>query len=370
MCVLFAACGADSAGPPDAAGMPDGGFQPAAHAPLPQIPDHGGPVLEQLQLVTVTFAGYRYQDEVAAFGDWIVGSRWLATICAEYRCATGAHVAQIVLAEAAPAVATQADIEAFLRSRMQAGAIPRPPSHDNGWLYVIFYPESTRVDAPGFTGCQTGGYHYFVDDGQARSAYSPIPDCSASRPPSWTALGSIEENASHELIEAVTNPYASEPAFYLDDRASPWSIFYGEVADYCVGGITEEGDFTATRVWSNRAAASGLDPCQPALPAPYYNVTAPAMVQVPSGGSAMFSVTGWSTAARAPWSLSAIRGWQGDFDPMPRVSGLALQNGDSLTVTVSSPPGSASGTRGSVAFYSFDDRDGPYAMWPVLLEVR
>jgi hypothetical protein len=318
--------------------------------------------------VTISFAGYAYQSQMQAFGDWVVSSKWLANICSEYRCGTGTHVAKIVIPDAPPAVVGEQDIVSFLLAQMQNGVVPRPPTPENDWFYVIYYPASTRVDAPGFTGCQTGGFHYFARDGQTRFAYSPIPDCAATRLPGWTPLEAIEENASHELIEAVTDPYGD--GFYLTDPQNPRSIFEGEIADYCVGNTTEEAGFTATRVWSNRAAAMGLDPCQPAPPVPYFNVSAAAKVEVPTGGSATFSVTGWSTAERAPWDL-VVGGWLlSAFDPMAKLSGSRLNNGDMLTVTVSSPAGTPSGTRGSLMFYSYDKQSGPYATWPVLLEVR
>jgi hypothetical protein len=369
--LLVVGCGGEPRLGPDAEPpMNDGGFVAAPHPALPRIPDHGGRVLQHVQLVTISFAGYVYEPSMQAFGDWIVTSSWLTGLCSDYRCAAGAHLQRIVIPQQPPPVVTRPDIESFLTTAMQNGVVPRPPTHDNDWMYLVYYPKTTRIDAPGFTGCETDGYHWYVDDGQARWAYAPIPDCSAANSFGWTPIEFIEENASHELIEAITDPYPTAPAFELDDPANPWSTLYGEIGDLCVSTITQSGEFHATRAWSNSAASAGRDPCQPAPEDVYFNVGAPASVTVAAGGSVSFHVTAWSTAPRAAWHVLAVRGWQGSFDPAPRASATTVNNGDDVTVTATAPDGVASGAIGSVVLYSYDTPTGPYAMWPVLVHVQ
>jgi hypothetical protein len=366
----LASCGDARAALDAAPPIEDGGFVSAAHSPLPQIPDHGGPVLHHVELVTITFASYAYESSIHAFGDWIVTSNWLAGLCDEYRCGEGSHVQKVVIAEQPPAVVTTPDIEGFLHAAMLDGRVPRPPTHDNDWMYVVYYPITTRVDAPGFVGCQTGGYHWYVDDGQARWAYAPIPDCSATRPAGWTPLGSIEENASHELIEAITDPYPTAPGFRITDPTNPWSTLYGEIGDLCVTAIAQDGDFTTTRAWSNAAAAAGRDPCQPISDHVYFNVGAPASVTVAPGGTATFDAIAWSTGPRPPWHVFPYHGPQGSFDPAPRASATTVNNGDAITITVTAPSSVPTGATGSVVMYSYDDAGGPYTMWPILVHVQ
>src|SRR5207253_1518428 len=43
----------------------------SSHLAFPQMPGHGQPPLSQLQLVTVTFAGYPFRDFVESFGDFV-----------------------------------------------------------------------------------------------------------------------------------------------------------------------------------------------------------------------------------------------------------------------------------------------------------
>ena len=78
MLVLLTGCGSSVSGAPDAlvdAPAPADAFA-AVHDPFPQVPNQGGRVLANLELVTVTPAGYPYAAEVEAFGDWVVGSAW------------------------------------------------------------------------------------------------------------------------------------------------------------------------------------------------------------------------------------------------------------------------------------------------------
>lgn len=371
--IALAGCGSDAPAMPDAAAPPPdaSGFTTAPHPALPQVPDHGGRVLGHIQLVTITFAGYAYEHEVQAFGDWIATSSWLAGLCTDYRCGTGAHVGKVVLPGPAPAVANESDIESLLLAAIHGGQLPAPPSPANDYLYMIYFPSTTQVNAPGLSGgCQTaGGYHFAVHDGATAWSFAAIPDCSASTP-YWTPLESIEEAASHELIEAVTDadPYA--PAFWLDDPANPWFQTYGEVGDLCVTTVAHDGAFIATGAWSNSAAAAGGNPCQPAGDAPYFNTSAPPSVAVAAGGTATFTATGWSTAARGPWHVFVTQGYQGAFDPKPALSATAVNNGEGITVTVSAPPNTPSGISGSLIMYSYDNAAGPFSLWPVLVEVE
>src|SRR5690349_21197237 len=69
-CLL--ACGDNQTGPPEL--QPDAGFAPAPHAALPSVFEHTGAVLSEVQLVTITFAGYDITSDVVAFGDAMVAS--------------------------------------------------------------------------------------------------------------------------------------------------------------------------------------------------------------------------------------------------------------------------------------------------------
>src|SRR5258708_25154969 len=67
-------------------------FQQAPHAPLPQLQPHSGTVLSSVKLVTITWAGYEFQEQVEQFGDFVVHSKWLTTVGSDYGVGAGTHV--------------------------------------------------------------------------------------------------------------------------------------------------------------------------------------------------------------------------------------------------------------------------------------
>ena len=220
---IVSGCGDPAATPPDAPAIPDAGFQPAPHLSLGKIPFQGGRTLDHVKLVTVTFPNYAYRSEIQAFGDWMVASQWVITVGGEYGIGHGSHVAKVVSPSPPAAIVTLPDIETFLHDGMMSGVLPTPASTAEQYMFLIYYPASTRVDAPGFTGCQTGGFHTSLVHGAAKIAYAPIPDCSTGNPFGWTAVESIEENASHEFIEALTDPDFDAPGWLRSDPNDPWS---------------------------------------------------------------------------------------------------------------------------------------------------
>src|SRR5262249_53345628 len=115
--------------PADAAGAK------APPSALPHVPNQGGGVIAHVKLVTITFAGFPYQSEIQAFGDWIVGSQWLQQIGAEYGVGTGTHIAKLVVDYTPPAVVGISDIEQYIATGISMGVFPQP---DHDTLYVIY----------------------------------------------------------------------------------------------------------------------------------------------------------------------------------------------------------------------------------------
>src|SRR5262249_35511304 len=90
--------------------------------------------------------------------------------------------------------------------------------------------------------------------------------------------------ASHELIEASTDPFPDSNTGYvgLDSDHLAFDIFLqfqDETGDACeffkssdyVGGSSFP--FGIQRTWSNKAAKAGHNPCVPRTTLPYFNVT-------------------------------------------------------------------------------------------------
>jgi hypothetical protein len=238
---------------------------PAPHPAMPQIPRNGGVVLRHPSVVTVTFAGDPLQDKIEAFADQVVGLDWWSTVNADYGVGAAESAARVVIPKAPAAAIGDADLERWLAARIGDGTLPAPTDQT---VYALYYPQTTTVtlgDAEGGgASCSTFlGYHTTVDVAVAGKtvhvAYAVINQCGGG-------LDELTVTASHELTEAATDPHpvdASTAGYVILDDG-PWTGLGGEDADMCAGvSSAAEAGFALTRVWNNRAAAAGDQPCLP-----------------------------------------------------------------------------------------------------------
>ena len=327
-------------------------YLPAAHGAEPQFTNSGGGTLTDLHLVTVTFQGYPYRQEVEALGNWLVTSDWLQSFAADYGPINATNT-NVEISTAAPSGTLQtSDVESFLSTKISAGTLPGGPNAAgiNNHLYVLYYPADTAVSFGGGTTCTDNlGFHYTnqpgVQVGPSQLYYAVIPDCDAG-------AGSVERTSSHEVIEAVTDPTGAGYAL----NTGPWSEQGAsiEVADVCEADIVSEAGFVLSTAWSNSAAAAGLNPCIPWRPlqGPYLNVNAfPASQTVAAGQPANFDLVGFASAPASPWPLTFhLDQAVGDF--LPAISGTAttasIANGLTFTVSITPPPGTPSGSKAIV----------------------
>lgn len=306
-------------------------FSPGvARAPFPQMPVHAGPLLPRLQLVTVTFAGYPFRSFVESFGDFVVGSQWLAAVTRGYGAFAASHLGKVVL----PASAC-CNYPSIITSGIQSGTLPYP-SDASGLLYLFYTP------AP----CSTaGGYHSTVSYNGKTIAYGVSNNCSDGK--------AAEGVASHEIGEVITDPYLD--GMYFDAGSAPW---VGEVGDICNSAPWwMEGGFRLEPIWSNVDAAAGGTPCVPWLADHVYFNVSPSTTTpqtVAAGSSASWTLTGWSTAATGSWTLSAdADGYapQG-FDATPTLSPSTISSGTTAQLTLHVPAATPSGSRATVRVHS------------------
>jgi hypothetical protein len=237
-------------------------------ARLPQVAYRGGPYLSNPRLVTITFPGDPSATALERFGQVLPSSRWWREAVEAYCTPTGDCIGDgrpaepVRLAERPPAQVHAAEIVGLLARRARADDLG--PIDDQTLLLAYLPPGIVMVDERGTPYCAGGprAVHSAFPWGPRRIPYAVIPRCSDESETTATA--------SHEILEATTNPNPAQPGFAFDP-AGPELAFTTagvEPVDPC-GLITSdthravESGFTVQRAWSNRAAARGHHPCGP-----------------------------------------------------------------------------------------------------------
>jgi hypothetical protein len=314
------------------AGMPalfDAGSDgPPDVVALPQVIGAGGPTLAAPTLVSVTFPGDLLADPLDDFVASVGCTGYWRTAGADYGVGDAVATAPVRLAEAAPSTIDDGAIRAWLAQKVDGGD-PQFPRPAPGTIYVLWYPDGTQITEQGATSCRAfGGYH---EGGQLADgtpfSYAVLPRCQGD---DTTGLAALTVAASHELIEACTDPQPdSAPAYQFSDANHiGWSLFAGaEVGDMCELQndhvyVPPGFPWVVQRIWSNSAAWAGQSPCVPAESPSYFYATAVAtdtvlldvlgtprscpVVHVPVGGSATVPVQLVGSAGSGTIELEAI----------------------------------------------------------------
>lgn len=252
----------------------DAGF-PAAHPAFPQERDLGGPVLASPRFVSITFANDN-PAMVTVFDEFIstVGATpYWSEVTGEYGIGPGFAGPAVHVPENAPSKITGSEIETWLQQHL-TGPAPLLGAPDPNTVYVLAYPPGVQVDALGTSSCVGfGGYHAMTTVNGAPVVYAVVPRCPGFIPTAQNDIDNLTGVASHELIEAVTDPMVfAVPAWaQVDDDHMAWNmIIEGELADLCAWD--SDAFYRPTgynhmvqRSWSNQAAALGSHACVPAL---------------------------------------------------------------------------------------------------------
>jgi hypothetical protein len=344
--------------------------------PFPQVPNLGGATIASPKLVLISYASDPRQLANESFASWLVGSPWLSQVGAEYQVGTGTVVATIVLDAGPPLTLDESQVGPFLDQLSQdAGWLPPP---DGQTIYTLFLPATTVLSGPTGPVCgSVGGYHEsFASDfwGQPLR-HIVIPSCAAVSPPldetQWRQIV-----MSHELMEALTDPDPTDPAFVLLDSDSDW---YGEVGDLCTGTFVMldagfDSGVYVQRIWSNQIAADGgTFPCAPAddsFAALAPTAQNPAAIQVPAGGSVKLQLVGWFAAdggsAAVTWGPDGYS--DGTLAASVELGASAVAAGRTLTATVFAPYGAPSGAYTRIELFAIAPDQEIFA-WPLLITV-
>jgi hypothetical protein len=336
--LLLLACSGDDSSQPDSGGpdvasdneaddADDGGMDALPLPPVPSIQNLGGPVLTAPNVVPLIYSTHEDIADIPTFLGTLATSSYWTAVTHEYGGGPLTVSKAITITDAPPTSINDSQIQTWLKGEILGDAGVPPVTANN--IYVVFYPSTTTITVPqfGWTLCQNNlGYHESIG-GSPSIVYAVIPDCGPVPTRTTTGLDSVTSIASHELVEAVTDPFETSLAWAtLDAPHAVWNFVPGsEVGDMCAfepqSYARIVGPYVVQRSWSNASAAAGHDPCVPPLAQPYFNAIplltdsvaihgAPNVpmtmgVQVPVGQSKTIPVQFVSDGAVTTWHVTA-----------------------------------------------------------------
>ncbi|GAC1336281.1 MAG: hypothetical protein NVSMB23_00700 [Myxococcales bacterium] len=258
----------------------DDGTHPAARR-SGHLSYYGGRVLSRAEVVAVFWsdavpaalrdgAGPFYKAALASsYVDWL--SEYDTTIDAvDGSRGTGQHIGRGVLRQAVTLhprtrakTLTDAAVRKELTAQISAGALPRPGAET---LYMVHFPKGVQLELGGARSCAPGGfcaYHSSFRRGGKEVDYAVLPDlgpgtgCETGCGRGANVFDNQTAVASHELIEAITDPQVglgkglAAPLAWYDAQG-------GEIGDLCNG---QQGSLRAAtgkvyavqKEWSNAA---------------------------------------------------------------------------------------------------------------------
>jgi hypothetical protein len=314
-CRLAVALLAAALGPPAATADPPANVRLIAQR-LPRIMHREGVFLRHPTITTVTFAGEepKIVDRLEQFGDVIAQSGWWREVTDGY-CVTagdcigpGRSGRHVRLSRALPARVRDVDVEKMLDAEATSGALSGlgPDA-----LVLVYLPRGVRLsDAFHARYCGDGprAFHRMLRTRSTSFPFAVIPRCGDEAETTATA--------SHEILEAVTNPDPQRPGFRLDPATTmvAFTAYGTEPVDPC--GLltldhhrTRAVGFMVQRAWSNRAAERGTDPCVPSEPEQPYVALVPRqpVVRLPSvSATASLLLDAASDRPVTGWTISAV----------------------------------------------------------------
>ncbi len=256
---------------------------------MPQVGTQGGSVLKAPKIIPVFFPGDTLQTKLTDYLTKLSTSQFLAANVAEYGVGTTTIEAPVMMASNPPTSLNSSTMGQYVATNV----IPKAAS-DTNTLFVVFIPSTTVVDlGQGSSTCKdVGGYHESTASGK-QVAYAIVPRCSKFGFLT-NALDITTASATHEIVEAMTDPFPNTSPAYnqLDANHALWQYILGgaEIGDMCAQsqhsfGLNAELGYTVQRSWSNKAAAAGHDPCVPqAASEVYFNAVYDPTDSVDLGG--------------------------------------------------------------------------------------
>jgi Kazal-type serine protease inhibitor domain len=354
-----------------------------SHPTFPQVPDQSGQILVAPRLVTIvasndTSTGTDSATNLQNFSDALPSSSVWAAVSSEYGVGALSSAAHLT-GKALTGTQTKAALQTYVEGVVAAdGYAPNGKT-----IYLVYIPTAASLSTTDFgTVC---GEH-FQYPSTATDAIAVVRRCTPEQTQE-TQLGQMTRDASHEIVEASTNPRQGGYNFnasVVPGVSSVWSIWNGgdvELADLCqgtrifqtIGAKSPSGGWEFQRVWSNKAAALGGDPCVPTISDPYYSVSVPSGWYAATPGETLsIPVTGWSASTTGNWFLNrdvstaaastsfassdaVITSSLGISSPAGCGARYAMNASDTATLTVTVPSTAKAGDYAVFLVTSFDE---------------
>ena len=339
-------------------GDSSGPFTPGPHPSYPQVPKNGNAIVTSPRVVAI-IPGNETTPSLSGFAAAFMTSDVWTSVAGEYGLGTAQPTVTITGAANLTGSQSESAIQSYIEGYATAGNAP-----DGHTIYLVFLPSAAYIEND--QGCQTqgiGGYHtYFFDNfSTSTDGWAVVQHCTGTAQQGLTETQWATIAASHEIAEAATdvdgqNGYAFASAQGQDPRSfSIWDdVLLTEIGDLCVMTQVNEGAYSYQRMWSNKAAKNGMDPCAPAV-TPYFNTGAVGGDTngwfKTSGGKVDIQLEAFSNAAVADWALAAVvgqsteSGWTGNLtSPRGGSTQHLINNNEKGTLSVSAPAGASSGS--------------------------
>jgi hypothetical protein len=242
----------------------------------PKLTYYGGPVVESARVVAVLWGPSVDAQVAGRIGDFYKAAvtssyfSWLS----EYDPPGGKqHIGRGSLEGVhaiSPAQKSHALSDAQIAKELAAQIRARKlPKADANTIYLVHFPPGVRISLGGAHSCQSGGfcgYHSTFRAGATHVRYAVLPDMGPGSGcdvgcGNGPALANVTSVASHELVEATTDPDVG----LARSLAAPLAWYdanNGEIGDICAGrdGQLRAGGavWTVQKQWSNKARACVL----------------------------------------------------------------------------------------------------------------
>ena len=261
-----------------------GGFAcPTAH-----LISYGGPVISNVKLIMVvygsgTYASYVTTDtapSLVSYYQQVVNSSYMDWLneynTGSQKIGRGTYAGKFTITPSSAnngATITDAQVQAELNAQIAAGSLPKP---DANTMFMVHFRAGQTIQNGG-NSCQSGGfcaYHGSAVSGAGTEYYyAVVPDfhssLCASGCGSSSEFNNVCSTASHEIVEAITDPQVADATVFGPPLGWYWyssDTCQGEVADICnqnqaTFAGTDGKTYTVQKSWSNAAAG-----CIAALP--------------------------------------------------------------------------------------------------------